>query len=81
MDLSFDGLGSNMGNLSRLSNAEIRSIIAENFTGAKGQAGMTTEGTGSGPSRELGRTGKVSPSINIAWDKKTDMGQKEGQVG
>ena len=54
-----------MGNLSRLSNAETRSISAENFTGAKGNAGMATEGTGSVPSRELGRTWKVSPSINI----------------
>src|SRR5260370_2698330 len=66
MDLSFDGLGNNMGNLSRLSDAETRSISAENLNGAKGQGGMATEGTGSVPSRELGRTWKVSPSINIA---------------
>ena len=55
MDLSFDGLGTHMGNVSRLSNGETRSISAENFTGAKGQGGMATEGTGSVPSRELGR--------------------------
>ena len=66
MDLSFDGLGNHMGSLSRLSNAETRSISAENFNGAKGQGGMATEGTGSVASRELGRTWKVSPSINIA---------------
>ena len=33
MDLSFNGLGMDLGNLSRLSNAESRSISAENFTG------------------------------------------------
>jgi hypothetical protein len=31
MDFCFDGLGSHMGNLSRLSNAETRSISAENL--------------------------------------------------
>jgi hypothetical protein len=42
MDLPYDGLGSNLSNLSRLSNAETRSISAENVTGAKGQAFETT---------------------------------------
>jgi len=31
--MRFDGLGMNMGNLSRLSKAQSRSISAENFTG------------------------------------------------
>jgi hypothetical protein len=78
MDLSFDGLGSSMGNLSRLSNAETRSISAENFTGAKGQGGMATEGTGSVPSRELGRTWKVSPSINIAGKATATLADIDG---
>jgi hypothetical protein len=78
MDLSFDGLGSHMGNLSRLSNAETRSISAENFTGAKGQAGMAIEGTGSVPSRELGRTWKVSPSINIAGEETATLADING---
>lgn len=66
MDLAFNGLGLGMGNLSRLSNAETRSISAENFTGEKGRGGMATEGTGAIAARELGQGWKVSPSINIA---------------
>ena len=42
---SFDGLGLNLGNLSRLSAAQTRSISAENYTGAKGAGGMATEVT------------------------------------
>ena len=38
MSLTFNGLDMGLGNLSRLSNAVTRSISAENFTGAKGQA-------------------------------------------
>ena len=63
--MSFNGLGMNMGNLSRLSTAKTRSISPENFTGAKGAAGMATEGTGVTQSRDLGRGWKVSPSIVI----------------
>lgn len=63
---SFNGLHMNLGNLSRLSNAQTRSISAENFTGAKGQGGMATDGTGQYQARELGQGWKVSPSINIA---------------
>jgi hypothetical protein len=61
----FNGLDLNLGNLSRLSKAQSRSISPENFTGEKGRAGMATEGTGKGAARELGRGWKVSPSIGI----------------
>ncbi len=61
----FNGLDMNMGNLSRLSNAETRSISPENPTGEKGKGGMATEGTGKGASRELGQGWKVSPSVRI----------------
>jgi hypothetical protein len=54
-----------LGGLSQLSDAQTRSISAENFTGAKGQGGRATEGTGAGPARELGQGWKVSPSIEI----------------
>ena len=40
----FNGLGLNLGNLSRLSNAKTRSICPENFTGEKGKGGMATDG-------------------------------------
>ena len=62
---TFDGLGMHLGNLSRLSSAQSRSISAENFTGAKGKGGMATEGTGALAARELGQGWKVSPSIVI----------------
>ncbi|MFH1567074.1 MAG: DUF2961 domain-containing protein, partial [Gemmatimonadota bacterium] len=61
----FDGLGTNMGNLWRLSKAETRSTSAENPTGEKGKAGMATEGTGQNCARDLGRGWKVSPSTRI----------------
>ncbi len=66
MNGTFNGLGMHLGNLSQLSNAETRSISAENFTGAKGQGGMATEGTGAVAATGLGQGWKVSPSINIA---------------
>jgi len=49
-----------------LSDAQTRSISAENFTGEKGKAGMALEGTGAQSARELGQGWKVSPSIQIA---------------
>lgn len=63
--MSFNGLGMNLGNLSRLSAARSRSISAENFTGEKGMGGMATEGTGADCARDLGRGWKVSPSVRI----------------
>ncbi len=61
----FNGLESNMSNIYRLSDAKTRSISPENFTGAKGQGGMATEGTGKSASRDLGQGWKVSPSVVI----------------
>jgi len=61
----FSGLGMNMGNLSRLSNALTRSLSPENFTGEKGKAGMATEGTGARCARDLGQGWKISPSVRI----------------
>jgi hypothetical protein len=67
-----------LGNLSQLSNAETRSISAENFTGAKGQGGAATEGTGAIASRELGQGWKVSPSINIAGGETVTLAEIDG---
>jgi len=61
----FNGLGTNMDNLFRMSKAQSRSISPENFTGEKGKGGMATEGTGKNASRDLGQGWKVSPSIGI----------------
>lgn len=62
----FNGLGMGLGNLSRLSNAQTRSISAENFTGDKGRGAMAIEGTGAKSARNLGQGWKISPSIVIA---------------
>lgn len=62
---TFNGLGLNLGNLSRLSAARTRSISPENFTGEKGQGGRATEGTGANCARDLGVGWKISPSISI----------------
>ena len=51
--------------ITRLSKAKSRSISPENFTGAPGQGGMATEGTGATCARDLGRGWKISPSIKI----------------
>jgi len=63
--MAFNGLGMHMGNLSRLSKAQTRSLSAENVTGDKGKAGMATEGTGKNCARELGQGWKISPSVRI----------------
>jgi hypothetical protein len=62
---AFNGLGMTMGNLSRLSAAQTRSISPENFTGEKGKGGMATEGTGAYAARDLGQGWKISPSVRI----------------
>lgn len=75
---TFDGLGMHLGNLSRLSPAETRSISAENFTGAKGQGGMATEGLGAIGARELGQGWKVSPCIRIPGNTTVDLADING---
>jgi D-arabinan exo alpha-(1,3)/(1,5)-arabinofuranosidase (non-reducing end) len=62
---AFNGLGSSLGNLWRVSNAQTRSISPENFSGQPGRGGMATEGTGAAAARDLGRTWKVSPSVHV----------------
>ncbi len=74
----FNGLGLNLGNLSRLSSAKTRSISPENFTGEKGRGGMAIEGTGSGPGRYLGQGWKISPSIAIAGGETRVLADIEG---
>jgi hypothetical protein len=61
----FSGIGTHMGNLHRLSDAQSRSISPENLSGEKGQGGMATEGTGAYCARDLGQGWKISPSVVI----------------
>ena len=55
----FNGLGMSLGVLSRLSDAETRSISPENFTGENGKGGMATEGTGADYAGGLGQGWKI----------------------
>ncbi|MGC9520910.1 MAG: glycoside hydrolase family 172 protein [Anaerolineae bacterium] len=75
---SFNGLGMNMGNLSRLSSAKTRSISPENFTGAKGRGGMAKEGTGARAARDLGQGWKISPSVVIEAGETFTLADIEG---
>jgi hypothetical protein len=74
----FSGSGMHLGNLARLSDAETRSISAENPTRAKGRDWMATEGTGAIAARELGRGWKVSPSIDVAGNQTVTLAEIEG---
>ncbi|HEV2127751.1 MAG TPA: glycoside hydrolase family 172 protein [Thermomicrobiales bacterium] len=76
--MTFDGLGTHIGNLARRSHARTRSISAENPTGALGQGGMVTEGTGSVAARDLGQGWKVSPSIDVAGSETVTLAEIEG---
>lgn len=62
---SFNGLGLHLGNLSRLSDAQTRSISAENKTGAKGSGGMAQVTRDDHSARDLGVGWKVSPCISV----------------
>ena len=57
--------GFGVSGLSQLSDAKSRSISAENPSGASGQGGRASAGTGASAARELGVGWKVSPSIEI----------------
>ncbi|MDR1438542.1 MAG: DUF2961 domain-containing protein [Clostridiales bacterium] len=74
----FNGLGMSMGNLSRLSDAETRSICPENFDGSKGGACRATEGTGAGCARDLGVGWKISPSVIIKSGETFELAHIKG---
>ena len=74
----YDGLSQSLATLPRLSDAQTRSISPENFTGAKGQGGMATEGTGARAARELGQGWKISPSVRIAAGSTFTLATIEG---
>jgi hypothetical protein len=75
----FNGLGLHLGNLSRLSGAQTRSISPENFTGEKGRGGMATSGTGEVCARDLGQGWKVSPSVRIEPGETFELADIVGQ--
>ncbi|MDP2966120.1 MAG: DUF2961 domain-containing protein [Pelolinea sp.] len=78
MQINFNGLDMGLGNLARLSNAESRSISAENFTGENSKGGMAVDGTGAVYARELGQGWKISPSIHIQPKQVVTLAEIEG---
>lgn len=74
----FDGLGMNMGNLSRLSKAQTRSMSPESSRGEKGKGGMATEGLGAYAARDIGLGWKVSPSMQIGAGETRELADIEG---
>ncbi len=67
---TFNGLNMNLGNLSRISNAESRSICMENPDGSKSGGARAIPPTDSdgkplGAARELGQGWKVKPSTRV----------------
>src|SRR5690242_10391627 len=77
-DYPFNGLGLNLGNLARLSRAQTRSISPENFSGAKGQGGRSTDGPAAEAARDLGQGWKVSPYVRIAAGQTFQMAAIDG---
>ncbi len=67
-----------MGTLSRLSNAETRSICPEHITGEKGRAGMATEGASKSCAEGLGQGWKISPYFDIAPGDTITLAEMEG---
>jgi hypothetical protein len=64
--------------LPRLSSARTRSISPENFTGAKGQGGMSTDGAALKAAGDLGQGWKVSPYIWVQPGETATLADVEG---
>lgn len=83
----FNGLDMSIGTLSKLSNAQTRSISPENMTGGKGKGGMADPAmTGDlrnvansrRAARELGKGWKVNPFIEIKGKEIVTLAEIEG---
>ena len=83
---NFNGLNMSLGNLSRLSNAETRSISPENFTGEKGKGGTAVPqlpntrnvNNASWAARDLGEGWKVNPYIIINSGETVTIAEMDG---
>src|SRR5512143_1110351 len=76
---AFNSLGMGLGNLSRLSKAQTRSISPENFTGEKGRAAMSTDGPAMSAARDLGQGWKVSPYVRVPAGETFVMADVKGE--
>jgi hypothetical protein len=68
----------NLGTLARMSNAETRSISAENFKGEKGMGGMATGGVTGSAAQDLGQGWKVSPCIIVQPNETVTLAEIDG---
>jgi hypothetical protein len=75
---TFNGLGTHLGNLSRLSDAESRSINAENPDGAPGGGARATIGDTANAARDLGPGWKVAPCITLPAGERTTLADITG---
>ena len=75
MSTGFNGLGMHLGNLSRLSSAETRSISAENFDGSKGGAARPPKARARWPHASWARAGRFRPRINVRRLRNGDAGR------
>lgn len=64
--------------LATLRAVRTRSISPENFDGSPGGGGRAEDGTGAGPSRDLGPGWKVSPSIQITSGSTAELADISG---
>ncbi|HOR27057.1 MAG TPA: DUF2961 domain-containing protein [Candidatus Sumerlaeota bacterium] len=75
--MAFDGLNLHLGNLSRLSDAESRSLSAENPTGARGQGGMAPE-ENNPASKGLGQGWKCRPCVSVPPGETLEIASIDG---
>ena len=69
----FNGLGCSLTNLPHLSNAQTRSISAENPHGEKGHGGMSTDGVSTLHAADLGQGWKVNPYVYIEGGQTVEL--------
>jgi len=67
-----------LSSITKITNAESRSISAENFTGEKGMGGSAVEGTGKECARDLGHGWKISPSVVLEPGETFTLGNIDG---
>ncbi|MBQ0114829.1 MAG: DUF2961 domain-containing protein [Bacteroidales bacterium] len=83
---SFNGIDTNLGTLSLISNAESRCISPENFTGARGKGALAVPSNpkqrnvnnASKAASELGQGWKVNPYVHIAAGETFTLAEMEG---
>lgn len=79
---NFNGIGTNMYNLYKLSDAKSRLISPENCTGEKGKGGATPleEGSAKHAARDLGTCWKVNPYFRVPSDTTIVLVDIDGPV-